>query len=137
MKISTTSSARSTGIRRSAKAAGTGGHGFAEHLEIDGSASAPAGAAKPLTPVDALIALQEVPDATVGRKKTIRRGDDLLDELDKIRHGLLLGALPMAQLRRLAERLRQRQVATVDRGLTEIIQEIELRVAVELAKLSL
>lgn len=137
MKISATGPAQGSSIRRSAKAAGTGGQGFAEHLGIDGNATAPAGAAKPITPVDVLIALQEVPDATIGRKKTIRRGDDLLDELDKIRHGLLLGAVPMHQLRRLADRLRLRQAATVDRRLTEVIQEIELRVAVELAKFSM
>ncbi len=137
MKISATSPARGSGIRRSGKATGAGGQDFAEHLEIDATATAPTGAAKPITSLDALIALQEAPDATVGRKNAIRRGHDLLDELDEIRHGLLLGAIPLNRLHGLADRLRLRKAATVDPRLTEIIQEIELRVAVELAKLSI
>ena len=137
MKISATNPARGSAIRRGAKTTGAGGQDFADHLEIDAAATAPTGQAKPITTVDALIALQEVPDATVGHKSAIRRGHDLLDELDEIRHGLLLGAIPLNRLRRLADQLHQRRAATVDPGLTEIIQEIELRVAVELAKLSM
>ncbi len=137
MKISATNPARSSGIRRSAKTTGAGRQDFADHLEIDAGATAPTGQAKPITTVDALIALQEVPDATVGHNSAIRRGHDLLDELDEIRHGLLLGAIPQIRLRRLADQLQLRRAATVDPGLTEIIQEIELRVAVELAKLSM
>ncbi len=137
MKISATNPARGSAIRRGAKTTGAGGQDFADHLEIDATATTPTGQAKPITTVDALIALQEVPDATVGHKSAIRRGHDLLDELDEIRHGLLLGAIPQNRLRRLADQLHLRRAATVDPGLTEIIQEIELRVAVELAKLSL
>ena len=137
MKISATNPARGSAIRRGAKTTGAGGQDFADHLEIDATATAPTGQAKPITTVDALIALQEVPDATVGHKSAIRRGHDLLDELDEIRHGLLLGAIPLNHLRRLADQLHQRRAATVDPGLTEIIQEIELRVAVEHAKLSM
>ena len=87
MKISATNPARLSGIRRGAKATDAGGQDFADHLVIGATATAPAGQAKPITSVDALIALQEAPDATVDRKSAIRRGHDLLDELDEIRHG--------------------------------------------------
>ena len=137
MKITGTSPIRSGGIRRGGKTARAGDENFADHLTAEQPTIARTPASGPAAPVDALIALQEVPDATADRKRAVGRGHDLLDRLDEIRHGLLIGALPADRLLCLSEQLRLRQAVANDNGLAEILREIELRVAVELAKLSI
>ena len=86
-----------------------------------------------------MLAAQEVPvsqsdDRT--RKKLQDYGDDLLDRLDDLRLGILLGAYSKDKLAELAQRLRQKRDNSEDRKLNEIIAEIELRVEVEIAKLT-
>ena len=59
----------------------------------------------------------------------------LLDELDQLRLDLLTGTLPRARLERLAALSAAQRERIDDPRLAQIIEEIELRVAVELAKL--
>jgi hypothetical protein len=84
--------------------------------------------------LNALLALQEVDDSTEGRKRARRRADDLLDQLEDLKLSIMLGEVPLAQLENLAGLLAQRQAATDDPKLSQIINEIEIRAAVELAK---
>lgn len=58
-----------------------------------------------------------------------------LEQLDDLRHALLIGALPLIQLERLARNLAVRRGDVADPRLAEVVGEIELRAAVELAKL--
>jgi hypothetical protein len=60
----------------------------------------------------------------------------MLDELEQIRLGLLLGAIPRAKLEQLAQLVRARREQVDDPRLMAILDEIELRAAVELAKLA-
>ena len=60
----------------------------------------------------------------------------MLDELEQIRLGLLLGAIPRARLEQLAQMVRARREQLDDAKLIAILDEIELRAAVELAKLA-
>jgi hypothetical protein len=64
-----------------------------------------------------------------------QRGEDLLDGLDEIRHGLLIGALPRERVVRLLAIVRSRREQLADPRLSAILDEIELRAEVELAKL--
>ena len=50
--------------------------------------------------------------------------------------GLLLGTIPMSKLEQLAQLIRAKREQIDDPKLLEILDEIELRAAVELAKLS-
>ena len=84
--------------------------------------------------IDGILALQEVPDPSARRKRAIRRAEELLDELDQIRLGLLTGRIPLADLQRLSHSLAQQREAVDDPRLAEALGEIELRAAVELAK---
>ena len=88
--------------------------------------------------VDSILAAQEVPDAIDGRGRGILRlyGDDLLGRLDDLRIGILSGVYPKQKLADLAYRLRQKRQTSDDPRLNEIIEEIELRVEVEIAKLT-
>lgn len=89
----------------------------------------------PASNVGALLSIQEVPDASQGRSRGLNRGRDLLAELDAIRVGLLSGRLPRERIERILKLLRQRQEGYGDPRLAEIVKEIEVRAAVELAKL--
>jgi hypothetical protein len=94
-------------------------------------------AAAPLYGVGALFALQEVPDATTGRRKAaVARGDMLLDRLADIQLGLLNGAIDGRGLAQLAAAVRGARAATNDPELQGVLDAIELRAAVELAKLT-
>ena len=88
--------------------------------------------------VDSILAVQEVPGATDGRGRGMLRryGDDLLSRLDDLRIGILSGAYPKQKLVDLAHRLRKKRQASDDPRLNEIIEEIELRAEVEIAKLT-
>ena len=87
--------------------------------------------------VDALLVAQAVEDCTdrEARQRHLRRADDILDMLEELRHGLLMGTVPEATLMRLAEMVRSRKEACSDPRLAALLDEIELRAEVELAKL--
>lgn len=91
-----------------------------------------------LSGVSTVLALQGAPDSTErrARQRAIQRGDAMLDELEEIRLGLLLGSIPRGRLEQLAQMVRARREQVDDPKLTAILDEIELRAAVELAKLA-
>lgn len=62
-------------------------------------------------------------------------GNDLLDQLDKIRQGLITGAISVVDIQDLLMKLKNRPHLEIDPQLEELIREIETRAAVELAKL--
>ncbi len=62
-------------------------------------------------------------------------GHDLLDQLEKIRTGLISGVISPADIQGLMEKLKNRPNLSIDPQLEELIREIETRAAVELAKL--
>ena len=63
-------------------------------------------------------------------------GNDLLDQLDKIRMAILGGAISKDRLQDIARRLRERKITSDDPKLNDLIDEVELRVEVEIAKLT-
>jgi hypothetical protein len=97
---------------------------------------APAAAAppRPLTSLDALIALQGFDDPSERRRRAIKRGRTALDALDALKIGLLAGTLDGAALARLKAAAPELIEASGDPRLDLILGEIELRAAVELAK---
>jgi hypothetical protein len=135
MKIERPGSVNSTsGARRGEKAGSARPGEFQRYLDkTPGPTSVSSSHA--IGSVDALLAAQSV-DATddQGRKQARKRGDDILDRLDELRHGLLTGTLTMAQVQSLAGMVRAQRVNVADPHLRQILDEIELRAEVELAK---
>ncbi len=113
----------------------SGGPSFASNLPAETEKAASAAATAPASAVDALLALQEINPDRGGRKRALQRGNELLDKLDEIRHGLLMGRIPLDRLEALARLVREQKPALADPKLAEVLNEIELRVEVELAKL--
>jgi hypothetical protein len=86
-------------------------------------------------PLDTLLAVQAQEDPAERRKRQARRGHDLLDGLDRLKAALLSGRVQIAELERLKGMLSARREITDDPRLDEVLAHIELRAAVELAKL--
>jgi hypothetical protein len=80
------------------------------------------------------MALQGVEDATERRRRAIRRGGGLLDRLDELKLALLNGKDGAPALERLARSLREERPDDVDPGLKGVLDQIDLRAAVEMAK---
>jgi len=118
-----------------AKSGSESGVEFSAGLSEEQPASAPA-AARPLSPVDGLFALQEMPDALAERRRAVRRAGTLLDRLDDIRLALLSGSLPLSQIAELQRVIASARGALDDPRLIEVLDEIDLRAQVELAKLT-
>ncbi len=134
MRIEQSSSLSSTTARRGAQAT-SGGSGFAQALSSDTTTTA-ANAPKAVATVDNLFMLQEVAEDLTGRRRAaMQRGSSMLDRLDDIRIALLTGSLPRGQLESLRRMAQDRGDILNDPQLQSVLDEIELRVAVELAKL--
>ncbi len=137
MKISGPGQIQSKAIKKTPSKQRTSGASFSSSVAGSESTTSTAsmGGASPIASVDSLLALQEVPDSTDGRSKGLMRAEDMIDILEEIRKGILLGVVPMPNLRRLADMARNNQGKTNDAQLDEILNDIELRAEVELAKL--
>lgn len=134
MKVTGPAGAASTPASRpAARAAGgfalpsAGAASGAGHAGATSSASGVTGAA-------ALMALQGVEDPTERRRRAIRRGSGLLDRLDELKLALLGGQDGAAALERLARSLREERPEDAEPGLKGVLDQIDLRAAVELAK---
>ncbi|NQV44302.1 MAG: flagellar assembly protein FliX, partial [Rhodospirillales bacterium] len=82
--------------------------------------------------------VQEVPDSTEERSRGLLMayGDELLERMEDLRLGLLAGSIPKDELAEMAHRMREKKHQVNDPRLMEIIDEIELRAEVEIAKLT-
>jgi hypothetical protein len=87
-----------------------------------------------ISSIDALIALQGVEDPTERRKRAVARGRHALDTLDALKVSVLDGTLDQPMLARLKVASEGLAETTGDPGLDSVMGEIDLRVAVELAK---
>lgn len=86
-------------------------------------------------PLDMLLAVQADEDQQERKRKQARRGHDLLDGLDRLKAALLSGRVLPSELERLKTALALRRETTDDPRLDDVLAHIELRAAVELAKL--
>jgi len=93
-----------------------------------------AGSLRAISTVDALIALQGVENPTERKKRALAKGRNALDVLDTLKLGLLDGSVDQSTLARLKVASEGLTEMSGDTGLDLVLGEINLRVAVELAK---
>jgi hypothetical protein len=84
--------------------------------------------------MDALLALQEAESPLERRRRAVKRAGRLLDALDDVKLAMLGGESSAPALQRLAQAAREQRGQSDDAGLTGVLDEIETRAAVELAK---
>jgi hypothetical protein len=85
--------------------------------------------------VDALLALQDVGGPLERKRRAVGRASRILDVLDEIKLALLGGDLNLSQLDRLRRAVRDERALTDDPKLENVLDQIEIRAAVEIAKL--
>ncbi len=138
MKISGFNPIKSAGgVKKRGSASSVGS--FAELLGIsdsdDVAAASAASAASPTSPINNLLSLQEIQDDGRGKQKLVQQGEDMLDSLEKLRRAILTGSVPVHVLRNLNSQLSAKKQYVADPALLAIIEDIELRASVELAKI--
>jgi hypothetical protein len=119
-------------------ARGAGGEGF--RLVSPPTVSGPGqtssvSAASGVMGVEALLALQDIGTPTERKRRAVGRAGRILDVLDEIKVALLDGDLAGGDLDRLRRAVREERAGTDDPKLEAVLEEIELRAAVEVAKL--
>lgn len=116
-----------------------GGGSFAAYLnETMASRPQQVGGTSGIAVADAIFAAQAVgrEEEREIRKKLVKRGFSLIEKLEEIRDALLLGYISKDKLIEISRFVKEHQAESSDPKLQEIMAEIELRVEVELAKLT-
>lgn len=93
--------------------------------------------AAPAASLSSLLALQEISEEERKRERMLKHGKTMLDTLENLRQRLLIGEIPPHMLSELEHSLAAQKENLSDPRLLELIEDIELRVAVELAKLEM
>lgn len=121
-----------TSGRASAARSGTGP---AFNVDLGPQAGRPDRAAgvAPATAIGGLLAVQEAETSSDRRRRVVRRGRSLLDTLDALRADLLAGNVSDGRLDQLMSIISQAR-EQAEPGLEDLLDDIELRARVELAK---
>lgn len=139
MRVDTRFAATAAGaLNATRRAAAPGAFAPAGTEETPRAATAGASQTGMLTGLDALLTLQGQDGAEAQkerRRRSVQRGHDLLDGLDRLKAALIGGRVATRDLQAIAGRLAERMAESGDPRLDGLVAEIELRAAVELAKL--
>lgn len=137
MKVTGPSGPTSSSASRPAARSG-GGFAVSAPSAAAGAAAATAtSAASGVAGVSALMALQGVESATERRRRAIRRGHGLLDRLDALKLALMDGEAGEGQVEALARQVGESRPDQETPELDFLLDQIDLRAAVELAKAEL
>lgn len=110
---------------------------FGSFMTGESASAAPAAMTKNIASLDALLSIQSVEDPTAraAKKRMRQRGHDILGELDKIRLAMLAGTVTVGHMIDVADVVASHREKITDPALTAIMDEIDLRAQVELAKM--
>jgi len=105
--------------------------------DADGAAGSEALAtSQPLSAAGSLLLLQEVSDEELRRQQAMQHSRSALEGLEELRRELLFGGVPADRLGSMRQKLTNlRQAMQGNPELAEVMSDIELRLAVEIAKL--
>ena len=138
MKIEGPKKTDNSSAKDKAKSTSTGDTSFSSL--ITGGAGAPSGpaAAQSISSLDVLLAAQGAGDATEGssRQKMVDRGERVLQILENMRMALLTGNISVGHLISLTDIVASHRENISDPELMAIIDEIDLRAQIELAKMA-
>lgn len=130
---------RTQGPSKTNKKSGVSGgdESFGDFMASGTSGAAPATTTQSIAKVDSLLAAQAVEDPTAraAKQRARQRSTGILDELEKIRMAMLGGTLTVGHMVDIADVVASHREKITDPALTAIMDEIDLRAQVELAKL--
>ena len=136
MKVDQTRRNSLAGVKRSSGSRGAASSDFDSLLISEQKIDAVA-ASNRISSVDAVVALQEITGDNTDERGAKHRANLILDKLEDIRMGLLMGQIPKSNLEELSKILILARENSIDSNLSEIIEDIELRAKIELAKLEI
>jgi len=136
MKVDQTRRNSLAGVKRSSGSRGAASGDFDSLLISEQKIDAVA-ASNRISSVDAVVALQEITGDNTDERGAKNRANLILDKLEDIRMGLLMGQIPKSNLDELSRILIVARENSIDANLLEIIEDIELRAKIELAKLEM
>ena len=138
MKVSSSSSLSAASAVRANQRPPGGGFALPDiESAAEVAHAAPASVLTGIGSLDALLALQEVSGPLERRRRAVKRAGQILDVLDEIKVAILGGDLAPMALDRLMTVVRERRDNAEDPGLEAVLNEIETRAAVEIAKLEM
>ncbi|MCC7305728.1 MAG: flagellar assembly protein FliX [Alphaproteobacteria bacterium] len=110
---------------------------FGEMMASNMKETAAAATTQSIAMVDSLLAVQaaEDPAARAAKKRVRQRAEGVLKELDKIKVAMLSGNLTVGHMVDIADVVASHREKISDPGLTALLDEIDLRAQVELAKM--
>ena len=122
--------------KKKGKSSGADGS-FGDFVSSGASEAAPAKATQSIAHVDALLAIQETEDPTAraAKQRMRHRGGSILNELEKIRMAMLNGNLTVGHMVDIADVVASHREKITDSELMGILDEIDLRAQVEIAKM--
>ena len=132
MRINSTQ--RSNGVGGRARTRRAGGGQFSLGSTPAAAAASGVASSQSIQGIEAILSIQSVEDSTAGRRHALAEGEEILDLLEDLKLGLLTGSVPLEKVRRLADTV-ARRTASGDADVDRLLDEIELRAQVELAKL--
>jgi hypothetical protein len=135
LEINRTRRIESAPVRRAGRVSTSENTSFAAEEMADAKTAAALTGTGPIAAVDTILALQGIEDSADQRTQGVDHGEGLLNLLDEVRDGLLAGGIPRAMLNRLALAVGKRRESFADAKLQNVLDEIDLRARVELAKL--
>ena len=136
MKVDQTRRNSLAGVKRSSGNRGVESSDFDSLLTSEQKIDSVA-ATNRISSVDSVVALQEITGDNTDERGAKNRANLILDKLEDIRMGLLLGQIPKTNLEELSKILILARENSIDSNLLEIIEDIELRAKIELAKLAI
>jgi len=137
MKVGETKGPGSTAKSKKASSAQSGSSADFSQF-VHGGVSGPSGAqtTQSIAQLDALLAAQETEDPTQksARRRAYVRADTILDQLEEVRMKMLDGNLTVGHMVDVADVVASHRDKIDDPALTSIMDEIDLRAQVEIAK---
>ncbi|MEM8915822.1 MAG: flagellar assembly protein FliX [Pseudomonadota bacterium] len=136
MKVETSHPLRTPKRTGATKSHGSSGQ-FAQSLDDASSAGAPAtlSGTGAIGGMDALLSLQSVEEPGQRTKRAQARAHTILDELERMRLDLLMGEVPVSRLQQIAGLVARTRDRVADDRLASVLDDVDLRARVELAKL--
>lgn len=136
MKIDTTSGIRRSAPKGGVKSQSSVNGSFKDNLGVQ-EAPLPKEVVElsQVAQTSGLLSIQEYPTLSPDDKKRMVHSEGILDRLDALQVALINGRVSKETLDQLTEALGHEWKPTMDAGLKSLFDEIEIRGAVELAKL--
>lgn len=137
MKIEGPNRSEQAGQAKKKNKVSSGDGSFGDLVSGKTGESKEAGASQSISKVDALLSVQAAEDPTerAARRRMQERADTILDELEKIRIGLLTGTMTVGHVIDVAGIVASHREKIMDPALTALLDEIDLRAQVEIAKM--